>query len=118
MTRIKKRRARFLYGDVPTEHRCFAGAESAKHCRGSVIRIRVVHDRNEDLHLCADRQTNTCASDLHSFARVIDNARHFGRSESRLAIDRRDQRIADNRLADFTRDAAESGRHNAGRRSR
>ena len=104
MPRIKKSRARFLHRDVPTEHGCFPGAKCSEHGRRSIVRIRIVHDRDEGLHLCPYRQTNPGPGNFHSLRRVLDNARHLRRRQARLTVDRRDERIADNRLANFAGD--------------
>ena len=76
-----------------------------------------IHDGNEGLHRDADGQTDAGPRDPGAIGGEVDNARDLGRSETRLAIDRSRNRIADNRLANFSLHSAE-GRDGIGERRR
>ena len=107
MARIKQSGACFLHRHIPTEKSRFARPEGAKHGWRNAIGVRIVHDRDEDLHLRSDRQTNSGARDLHPLGREFNDVRNICGAQARLSINCSRDRIGDDRLTDLAIDTPE-----------
>ncbi len=108
MTRIIKCSARFLHRHIPAKERRFTGAKCSQHGRRDARHVRIIHDRDEDLHLRADGQADACARDLHALSCEIHNVAHFRGRESLLAINEPGgKRIVDDWLPNLAGDSGE-----------